>query len=149
MDITKILLSIIVAIMIVTTTNATTMCVTDDNNFIILDPNIEGTNNSRNEVMKTWTTTFSYGTVSGIATCNNTMGTTNTAYPQYNFDDNHASITGRYCWCKMTSPVRSAWVYISEDSLESECTSNCANRCGYRLNHQTNIRTSMFNSAGM
>ena len=149
MNITKILLSIIAAIMIVTNTNATTMCVTNDNTNIILDPSIQGTNYTRDEATKAWTTTFSYGTISGIATCNSTQGVYATAYPKYNFDNNHASSEGVYCWCRMTSPVRSAWVYSIERSSASECASNCATSCGVRIQSYSDFRGPLYNSAGM
>jgi hypothetical protein len=148
MDITKILLSIIVAIMIVTTTNATTMCVTDDNNSIILDPNIDGTGYTNNDAAKTWTATFRFGTVSGIATCNSTSGTYGKAYPQYNFDNNHASSTGVYCWCRMTSPVRSAWVYEDKLNSASECGAVCTSRCGRLVQGNLTYRGGVFGSAG-
>jgi hypothetical protein len=83
------------------TASATTMCVTSDNTNIILDPSIEGTGYTRDEATKTWTTTFPNYTVSGIATCNSTSGTYARAYPEYNFDNNHASSEGVYCWCRM------------------------------------------------
>jgi len=148
MNITKILLSIIATIMIVTTTNATTMCVTNDNTSIILDPSIEGTGYTRDEATKTWTTTFPNYTVSGIATCNSTSGTYAKAYPQYNFDNNHASSTGVYCWCRMTSPVRSAWVYYNKYDTTSACDSNCSPYCGIRVQGTPAFRGGVFGSAG-
>ena len=150
MDITKILLSIIVAIMIVTTTNATTMCVTDDNTSIILDPNIKGTSSSDNSARKTWTVTFDYGTVSGIATCNSTSGTFATAYPEYNyFDNNHTAVTGGECWCKMTNPVRSAWVYNRDYTSGGTCSSQCSTSCGDFVRSNLTLRRGIINAAGM
>jgi hypothetical protein len=149
MNITKILLSIIATIMIVTTTNATTMCVTDDNNSIILDPSRNGTTNTSDEATKTWTTTFSFGTVSGIAACTRTGGTYAKAYSQYNFDDNHASSTGAVCWCKMTSPVRSAWVAGQELQSASTCASYCATHCSSRVQAYAEFRSAVYGSAGM
>jgi len=152
MNITKILLSIIIGVVIcsnTTPTNATTMCITDDNTSIILDPNIDGTGYTNNEATKTWTTTFSYGTVSGIATCNSTSGTYAKAYPQYNFDNNYASSTGKHCWCRMTSPVRSAWVYRTANSSTVECASYCAGSCGNSVRTNSDFRGGVFGSAGM
>ena len=115
---------------------------------IILDPSVEGENYTKDEATKTWTTTFSYGTVSGIATCNSTSGTYATAYPEYNFDNNHESSEGVYCWCRMTSPVRSAWVYRSVSSSASECASYCAYYCVDYVQTSSNFRIGMFGSAG-
>ena len=129
------------------TASATTMCVTNDNTNIILDPSIEGTGYTRDEATKTWTTTFPNYTVSGIATCNSTSGTYARAYPEYNFDNNHASSEGVYCWCRMTSPVRSAWVAISGGTA-SECMAGCANACSIRINGFRDFRGGVFGSAG-
>ena len=149
MNITKILLSIIAAIMIVTNTNATTMCVTSDNNSIILDPSIDGTDKGQSATEQTWWVDFDYGTVSGIATCNSTQGVMGRAYPEYNFDKNHASSEGIYCWCRMTSPVRSAWVYRYAHASESVCNGGCARGCGETLQTRGDYRLGVFGSAGM
>ena len=142
-------ISIIGAIVFITTTNATTMCVTSDNNSIILDPSIEGTNSTGISENMTWTATFSYGTVSGIAACNSTNGSYARAYPEYNFDNNHTSSEGVHCWCRMTSPVRSAWVYDGDVSSASFCASGCANRCGRYVQGYSDFRGGVFTSAGM
>ena len=107
-----------------------------------------GTGYTQDEATKTWTTTFSYGTVSGIATCNSTSGTYARAYPEYNFDKNHASSEGVNCWCRMLNPVRSAWVYIFEGSSASDCASSCAYNCGYNVQNTSNFRGGVFGSAG-
>ena len=150
MNIMKIMFSIIIGVTVATSADAAnTMCVTSDNNSIILDPSIEGTAYTRDEATKTWITTFPNYTVSGIATCNSTQGVSARAYPEYNFDNNQASSEGIYCWCRMTSPVRSAWVYSREHSSASECASYCANYCGKYVQERSNVRGAVFNSAGM
>ena len=108
---------------------------------------IEGGNTFDRETA-TWSVTFPYGTVSGIASCNSTSGTYARAYPEYNFDNNHASSEGVYCWCRMTSPVRSAWVYYGERSSASECASYCAGPCGYDVQYYSSFRGGVFGSAG-
>ena len=148
MNITKILLSVITAIMIVTNTNATTMCVTNDNNSIILDPSVEGTSYTSQASSKTWITTFPNYTVNGIATCNSTTASYE-AHPEYNFDNNYVSSEGTECWCKMTSPVRSAWVFDYGFSSASDCVSQCANYCGSGVRYYSDVRERFFGSAGM
>ena len=149
MNITKILFSVIAAIMIVTNTNATTMCVTDDMEQVILDPSIDGTDKGQSTTEQTWWADFDYGRVNGIATCNSTQGMSATAYPEYNFDNNHASSEGVYCWCRMTSPVRSAWVYRTGANSASGCASGCASACSDGVRNNSNYRGGMFGSAGM
>ena len=115
---------------------------------IILDPSVPGDNYTEDKATKTWTTTFSYGTVNGIATCNSTSGTYARAYPEYNFDNNHANSEGVNCWCRMTSPVRSAWVCNGEHGSASACASDCASTCGYLVRNYSTFRGGVFGSAG-
>ena len=152
MNITKILLSIIAAIMIVTNTNATTMCVTDDMEQVILDPSVDGNanGNTYNITAATWDVVFPYGTISGVASCNSFSGQWGTAYPEYN-----NQITTGYqeeqvkCWCRMTSPARSAWVFYSGSyTSDSQCMSSCANNCGSAVRTGASFRVAMYGSAG-
>ena len=119
---------------------------------IILDPSVAGNENGMtyNAENKTWSVVFSYGTVSGIATCNSTSGTYATAYPEYNFDNDHASSEGVFCWCRMTSPVRSAWVFTIPDHFgtSGECKLGCAGYCGYYFDGAPTFRGGVFGSAG-
>ena len=150
MNITKILLSVMAGVIITTPTfAANTMCVTSDNNSIVLNPSTDGTEHTGEEEMKTWTTIFPYGTVRGIATCNSTEGTFAHAYPEYDFGDDYASSEGVYCWCRMTYPVRSAWVINYERDSADICASHCASRCGNILKTNLSFRVSMYGSAGM
>ena len=150
MNITKILLSIIIGVAVATSADAAnTMCVTNDNTNIILDPSIDGTGYTKDEAAKTWTATFPNYTVSGIATCNSTSGTYAKAYPEYNFDNNHASSEGVYCWCRMTYPIRSAWVFSTQRTDALECEERCATSCGYLTSAVLDFRRSVYGSVGM
>lgn len=37
--------------------------------------------------------------------------------------------TNRHCWCMMTSPLVSYWVFVRTLPTDAECLSNCANGC--------------------
>jgi hypothetical protein len=157
MNITKILLSIIIGVVIcgtTTTTNATTMCVTDDNTSIILDPSIQGTDHTYNEAKKTLTATFSYGTLSGEARCTDIKGTFAVADSSYDFTNYPVGTTTvdssyKNCWCRITSPVRSAWVYGGTDDTATVCASTCTEYCSYAIQHTAGLRRAIFGSAGM
>ena len=113
-----------------------------------LDPTIEPISYTRNETNKTWEVVTSYGTVSGLAVCNSTPGTykgaTNTDFPM--------ATTGIYCWCKITSPATSQWVFSIEGDVgyqsDSICASDCANHCSVYIGHSEKIdyRTSIFST---
>ncbi len=92
-----------------------------------------------------WGTTFSYGVVKGIASCNGTNGSYGVATDQ-EFSN---TSNGRYCWCKMTSPAASRWVFrLDVDFLYGEgvCAYNCANGCGRYVRDDSDFRVGVFGS---
>ena len=119
---------------------------------IILDPSVDGIEggNTYDRETATWSVTFDYGTVSGIASCNDISGS---GYGK-TYSGNQNNITQGYqedqmnCWCRMTTPVRSAWVYRYECSSASECASYCAYYCVDYVQTSSNFRIGMFGSAG-
>lgn len=116
-----------------------------DGSAILLDPNIIGTSYDTSPLSTgdgTWSTEYSYGTVSGIASCNSTTGTSLTDIYDYNFE---AGVSGPSCWCKMTSPANSKWIRTGTSETNSLCAQYCASTCG--RNRDTNdIRKPMYNS---
>ena len=117
---------------------------TADTTAIILDPSVNGT--ERTYTSNTWTVTFPNYTISGISTCNNSSGTYGTAHPEYNFEPGEK--TGIYCWCRMTNPARSAWVYMYLYSSVSNCASSCAVNCGDNVRVESAFRRAMYATAG-
>ena len=113
---------------------------------------MEGTDYSNNATNATWSVTFANnangGTVSGISSCNSLSGTRGQAYPEYNNQITQGETSGAYCWCRMTSPVRSAWVFGSTYSSASACAPNCAYDCGYYVRDNASFRGGFFDSAG-
>ncbi|MCQ2581576.1 MAG: hypothetical protein MJ170_01170 [Alphaproteobacteria bacterium] len=100
----------------------------------------------------TWGTTLYTGDkVTGIASCNSTPGSTEGETTTEEFSQ---SSEGQYCWCKMTSPAVSPWVFTSEfsayssGSANTNCANNCANRCGIRVRTTEAFRSSVFSSVG-
>ena len=103
---------------------------------------------------------FSYGTVYGMANCNNTSGTSNTAGTPT------LASSGINCWCQATgftatasdytsgpqctvSPMSSLWVFNYEYSSVSSCASSCASRCGNSVNKSSsNFRIPFFSVVG-
>lgn len=78
---------------------------------------------------KTWDLTS--GVVSGIAVCNSTEGTwatpTDTDFP--------TGTTGNHCWCKMTDPLDSLWIYVYGFNSLSDCDNTCAFTCGNSMSN--------------
>ena len=120
---------------------------------IILDPSVDGSSYTYSAENATWSLTFSNntngGTISGISSCNSLTGTWGQAYPEYNNQITQGyQDGGLQCWCRMTSPVRSAWVRYSVSNSASDCTTSCANNCAYNVSNSVDFRRAMFNTAG-
>ena len=117
---------------------------------IKLDPNVNATSivpaNITASAGKTdWTATFNYGNVAGSMACTADTGTRLTVDETKNYS---AGGTGANCWCQMTSPAKSGWLYIS--SLGTACADKCAYICAQNVGtnrNATSVRTSLFGSA--
>ena len=135
---------------------ATTMCVQDDNVAVILDPSNNGNNNSYDNNVGTWSTTFSWGTVSGISACltssqGKSMGGTVSQLTDEGvrvIGGERNDTTRKYCWCKMTHPAVSLWAFHITNSSASECASTCAGRCGNYVLDSSSLRAGLFGSVG-
>ena len=64
----------------------------------------------------------------------------------YNYKDADGNDRG-YCWCRMTHPASSRWVFNNSNSA-SNCASNCANNCGNNAQNNAALRSGLFGSVG-
>ena len=117
------------------TARAANMCVKNDTLFVVLDPNIAPTSTSYDNDARTWSATFSFGTISGIAGCGSysDLGQkSDIVTPNQSKVSLNASNTGYYaCACKMLLPVESLWInalYQSSGST-APCSTLCAEKC--------------------
>ena len=112
-----------------------------------MDGDVNGS--TYNQTEATWTVPFPSYTISGIASCNDISGT----YAQP-YSGNQNNITAGYqtdqlqCWCRMTTPVRSAWVFLNTRTSTSECVSACARFCGIGFRDSAYFRQPFFTTAG-
>ena len=79
--------------------------------------------------------------IRGISACTNESGTKNIADTSKNFTLNEQS--GEQCWCKMTGPEESAWVYTKGDGRAGGCARSCALECVSALRTEP-MRGAMF-----
>ncbi len=94
---------------------------------------------------QTWGVTFDgYGNVKGIASCNGTSGT----YDQPTTANFSQSDKGQYCWCKMTSPAVSRWVFFDDHGDANDCAYYCADHCGTYVSMYDESRSGIFGSVG-
>ena len=144
---------------------ATEMCARNDTIVIPLDSNVNGTSNGYNVAESTWWAVFSYGRIYGLATClsaaeggkpSGSMGSyTNSDGKMLPQDEALAGRTGQdpdgndrgYCWCKMTHPASSRWVFNYSYSA-SACASFCARDCAGSARSYAALRSGLFGSVG-
>lgn len=140
------------AVVVPMVAQATTMCATDDTIAVVLDPMINGSTTAYNADLFEWSTTFSYGTVFGIATCVDTAGSSNQVVAELKSSDGTVATggerSGRYCWCQMIHPARSRWVFRNAYGSVDLCGSYCADHCGGYVRGYSGFRSAVFGSLG-
>ncbi|MBQ0013405.1 MAG: hypothetical protein KBS86_02460 [Proteobacteria bacterium] len=95
---------------------------------------------------QTWGVTFSgYGQVKGISACTSTSGTLGVATDT---EFSNTTLTGGNCWCKMTSPATSRWVFYAADSGSGSCGRWCAYHCADVVQNNVIVRSGMFRLFG-
>jgi hypothetical protein len=67
----------------------------------------------------------------------------------YHKPGNPSGAPGQHCWCRLTSPGVSAWVYHYDEGNEDECWDYCAGGCAGAVKSNTNaVRDTMFSAIG-
>lgn len=84
-----------------------------------------------------WCVVFPHYEVKGQAVCNDTPGEWNEASSSEQINSN-----GPNCWCKMTQPSGSRWVF--EFDYSSDCAEFCASGCAGSAMHVTDFREALF-----
>ncbi len=94
---------------------------------------------------QTWGATFEgYGNIKGIASCNSTPGT----YAQFTNENFNQTDKGQYCWCKMTFPAVSRWVFGNDRGDAGDCAFTCASICGFDVQDDSDFRSGVFAGVG-
>ena len=111
-----------------------------------LNPDVKLTARTYDTTNMTWGISAPYGTISGIAVLNTTVGNGHGSINTSNFP---TGTSGTYCWCKMTSPATSAWVYLDSVSSYSESSWNlmCVRGCVDNFAVYSDFRNKFFQSA--
>ena len=143
---------------------ALTMCVRDSSLVVSLDQSINGSTNGNNASEMVWWAEFSYGRIYGEATClsaaeggkpSGSMGVYTNADGVMLSQDVPSGLKNKdadgndrgYCWCRMTHPASSRWVFNNSNSA-SNCASNCANNCANNAHSNAALRSGLFGSVG-
>ena len=137
--------------MITIPTHATTMCAANDTVAVVLDPSLSITNYTQNNTEFTFSFWNAQGTYYGIAAClSSAKGRGQGGYVSRLTDTINGETklitgsekNGTYCWCRLTHPVSSRWVF---NRLDSACVSDCASSCGSNARRDA-LRGGLFGS---
>ena len=163
----KKILCVVLICMASVVANATDMCARNDTMVFVFDKDVNGTSNGNNATEWTWWTSFAYGRIAGEATClsvSEGLGRTTGQGAYYGtgeyantFIDVEPGLHGtdsdgnerKYCWCKMTHPFSSRWVFREVSVSASSCGSGCANYCGSYIQNSAVVRGGVFGSVGL
>jgi hypothetical protein len=55
---------------------------------------------------------------------------------------------GRSCWCMLTNPAVSAWVFRYNHNDEADCLNSCTNYCGHSSVTNDTLRLGLFSALG-
>ena len=147
-------LILIIALIMPMMAQAATMCSKNDTITIMLDPSVGNSTNSTygySTANSTWWTAFPYGTVRGISACLSSNYGKSLGGAVADLHDNNELVVGgetngEHCWCKMTHPAASLWVFYSTYSSASDCAYYCASRCGSNVRGDSAMRSGLFGS---
>ncbi|MBR5625841.1 MAG: hypothetical protein IKW67_03625 [Alphaproteobacteria bacterium] len=145
--------------------NATDMCARDDVMVLAFDPMVNATSTGSYAPEWSWWVQFPYGRIAGEATCLSAaeaLGRTSGFGAYYGtgeysstFITVESGLSGvdadgaerKYCWCKMTHPAVSRWVFGAYSGL-SNCATACPAACSGRI--QTDrLHKYIFETIGM
>ena len=155
--------------------HATEMCARRDTTVIPLDATVPRSGSSFDRIEWIWSGRFDYGDVYGTATCLSlhelreitgnpefvliTQGAGLSVLPTddyelmgfygyYNNDTSIPEYERTYCFCKLTHPMSSRWVYCPASNYGSAfCINFCADYCSRNMDN-IDMRRAMFNSIG-
>lgn len=139
----KRLLVMLSFVMFVLPVLAVSVCAKNDVVTVVLDPTLAVSSYEYNNATGVWKAKTSYGTVTGISTCLASGGTQYKADPSV--DAKGGETLGSYCWCKMTHPMASAWVFGNSYVY---CSTSCTYYCGFYFQNYSALRSGLFGSVG-
>lgn len=91
-----------------------------------------------------WTATCGNVSIEGIGVCSAQFGSRGVSKSE-SISFNITALDNIHCWCKMTGPVVSQWVYA--DSRDANyCASECAKYCAKYIMEDATFRNILFSS---
>ncbi len=139
---TQLILAGILTSIIIQPAHAVTKCVA-------LNSNTTCTYEVPRENIADWTSTCTTNGVStpikGIGICSANAGSS-TGATTTELEISSTAAENRICWCKMTSPAVSRWVFNISYPVAGACAMGCASVCAMGVQGTTSFRSAMFGS---
>ena len=139
-----ILVGVITTVLTTTGAHAVTKCVALNSSSTTCTSNGNSYRN-KTDWASTCTTNRVSTPISGIGICSSTdggsMGATATE-----LDTSSTAGGNKYCWCKMTSPAVSRWVFAYSGTSADGCARVCAHYCADRVQLYDTLRSALFGS---
>ena len=114
--------------------NSSTTCTSDDTQY-----------RGHTDWAATCTTNGVSTPISGIGICSSTEGASRHATAT-ELDMSSTVDENLNCWCKMTSPAVSRWVFLVSYTPADVCAMQCASTCASAVRNSAAFRSAMFGS---
>lgn len=142
------------------------MCVENNSVAVVLDPTVapKSSGSSIHAGTSTFKINTDYGILTGVRACltSNYSVLTYNVYKGVLKENNKLVVGGEKnggkCWCKLTHPVSSLWVYVADDTNVGTCSRSdyCLTQCKNYLSESYNtssgysghIRAELFSTIG-
>ena len=95
-----------------------------------------------------WGVEFNGYTVTGISTCSTSQGNLNNLKKvnQKAVENSYTSQSGKWCYCKMTSPNESNWIFQYEHENAPKCKEQCAGFCAVAVRFDSDFRKILYST---
>ena len=114
--------------------NSSTTCTSDASSYY-----------NKTDWAATCTTNGGSTPISGIGICSSTEDASQYATAT-ELDTSSTADENLNCWCKMTSPAVSRWVFYYSHTSAGDCTRFCVRNCAVRVRDNASFRSAMFGS---
>jgi uncharacterized repeat protein (TIGR02543 family) len=86
--------------------------------------------------------TWMHNSADGVAECRNKNASSTGGL----WNNDNAVQNGMYCWCQLSSPYETNWVYSGMNN-STRCSDMCASTCASRARTNSSLRNALFGSA--
>ena len=83
--------------------------------------------------------------ITGISACSSTSGNT-VGKTSERISTSSTTNNNKYCWCKMTSPVVSQWVFNNMEASNGGCIYSCSYNCAKYAQNNASFRNGLFSN---